>query len=322
MVVGVTSMSREETVSGVHDGPTVGIVGLGLIGGSLAQALLARDVRVLGCTLDAEDADAAAQAGVESFGNIDALAAALPADGIVVLCVPVSVIKAVGDALMARVPETVLVVHAAGLQRADAIGFGDAARVRVIGTHPLAGSHATGFAAARPDLFIGATVWAESRADTETRTRVERLWKLAGVRDVTYATAEAHDAHMAWISHLPQLAAIALAGALAECGVPVHQGGPGLRDTTRLAASPFPLWRDLLAAAPPQTGAALTALAASLDRLGDALARGDDQALAQLWGRARDWRSAPNPIEHVQRPAPAEDLMHDLSTAGVGGPRW
>ena len=124
---------------------------------------------------------------------------------------------------------------------------------------------------------------------------------------------------MAWVSHLPQLASIALGGALAAGGVVARQGGPGLRDATRLAASPFPLWRDLLASAPSETRAALRALAASIEQLEDAVARGDERALAACWERAHDWRCAP---AATTNPTAEENAVRDPSTAGGGGQRW
>lgn len=319
-------MSREHPPRArAADVPTVAIVGLGLIGGSLARALVLRGVRVLGVTRDPQDAELAAHAGVAVLADLHALSAAVPRDGTVVLATPLSVLGGVADAVVAQLPAECGVVHVAGLQRAAATGFGAAARARVLGTHPLAGSHETGFAAGRADLFAGANLWIEARADAAARARAEWLWAQAGVGTITYATAEEHDAQVAWVSHLPQLAAIALAGALAESGVPAQQGGPGLRDATRLAASPFPLWRDLLAAAPPETGAALRALAVSIDRLGAAFARGDTRALESQWETARAWRVAPTTSDLAMtdhHPTSQEDVVLDMPTTASGGPRW
>ena len=272
----------------------VGVVGLGLVGGSLARALLARGVRVLGADRNARDAELAARCGVEVVEGAARLAAALPAAGAAVLAVPLPALGAVAGDVVPRLAPGAAVLHAAGLQRPGATGLAGAARERVVGTHPLAGSHEAGFAASRADLFAGATVWAESRADAATRARLEWLWGEAGVRAVRYASAESHDAAMAWTSHLPQLASTALAAALAAAGVPTASGGPGLRDATRLAASPFPLWRDLLAAAPPATDAALAGLADAIAELRAALASGDAGALDAVWARARAWRDAPH----------------------------
>ncbi len=298
----------------------VGIVGLGLIGGSLARALLARGVRVLGAARDARDAELAARCGVEVADGAARLAAAVPAAGAVVLAVPLSALGAVADEVLSRLAPDAVVLHAAGLQRPEATGLAAPARGRVVGTHPLAGSHETGFAASRGDLFAGATVWAEARADAQARARLAWLWAQAGVRTVRYETAEAHDAAMAWTSHLPQLASTALAASLAAAGVPASLGGPGLRDTTRLAASPLPLWRDLLRAAPPETDAALAGLAAAVAELRAALASGDAGALDAVWGRAREWRRAP--AEPDRSPPPPNPAVTGPSAVTPAGVRW
>lgn len=312
----------------------VGIVGLGLIGGSLARALVAQGVRVLGTARDTHDARLAARCGVEVVvGDAGQLAAAVPAGGVVVLAVPLPALGPVADALLPRLAPSVVVLHAASLQRPAATRLGAAALGRVLGTHPMAGSHEAGFAASRANLFAGATVWAEARADAAARTRIAWLWAAAGAGTVRYETAAAHDAAMAWASHLPQLASTALAAALADAGVPAATGGPGLRDATRLAASPLPLWRDVLAAAPPETDAALASLAAAVDQLRAALAwnaRGDAGALDDLWARARAWRAAPPPptphlAEDAVPPNASNAESHPVPNGTpltAGGPRW
>lgn len=284
----------------------VGIIGLGLIGGSLARALVARGVRVLGTARDVEDRQLAARCGVEVVGDAAELAAAMPANGVIVLAVPLPALGGLAEVLLATLAPDVVVLHAAGLQRPAATGLDGATWARVIGAHPMAGSHDAGFAASRADLFAGAAVWAESRADAATRACLEWLWAGVGARGVEYRTAQSHDAAMAWVSHLPQLASTALAAALAGANVPATLGGPGLRDITRLAASPLPLWRDLLNAAPPDTDAALARLSDTIAELRTALARGDADALAALWGRARAWRCGHESAVH---PDPMSQLL-------------
>ncbi|HEY0778862.1 MAG TPA: prephenate dehydrogenase/arogenate dehydrogenase family protein [Gemmatirosa sp.] len=292
----------------------VGIVGLGLIGGSLARALVARGVRVLGTARDADDRCLAARGGIEVVDGVAELAAAIPAGGAVVLAVPLPALAAVADALLPQVAPGAIVLHAAGLQRAAATALDAAAQARVIGTHPLAGSHEAGFAASRADLFTGARVWAESRADRAVRAGLEWLWAVAGACAVEYRTAEAHDAAMASLSHLPQLASTALAAALAAAGLPATLGGPGLRDATRLAASPLALWQDVLRAAPPETDAALARLSSTITELRAALAHGDADALGAIWARAAAWRAGPQRAEAGEDPAPA--------VVAAGAARW
>lgn len=268
----------------------VGIVGLGLIGGSLALALRARGITVLGTDACETERRHAAEAGVHVVHDLVALAAYEP--HVVVLAVPLGALRTVTRALLPLLPAHIMVVHTAGLQRDEATGLDARARARVIGTHPLAGSHGAGFAAARSTLFAGATVVVDERADGCTRDRLAWLWREAGAATVAHRAAASHDRDMAWVSHLPQLVATALAATLADAGIDPAGGGPGLHDTTRLAASPLPLWRDLLHAAPPDTHAALASMTATLDRLRVALADRHDPLLTELWSRGQGWRTA------------------------------
>jgi prephenate dehydrogenase len=165
---------------------------------------------------------------------------------------------------------------------------------RVIGTHPLAGSHRTGFAAASPDMFRGATVYVEHRATPRQREHAELFWSMAGAARIEYSDAESHDRAMSWISHLPQLASTALAAAIANGGQPssTWPPGPGARDATRLAMSAIEMWRPILQRAPESTLEALRALEATIHSLRHALERMDWSSIDDTWTRARRWRAS------------------------------
>ena len=101
-----------------------------------------------------------------------------------------------------------------------------------------------------------------------------------------------HDRLMSWVSHLPQLAATALACTLADASVAPGAAGPGARDTTRLAESPFAAWRGLLGAAPEDSVAALVRLEDRIRDIREALQAGTPDALSDSWQRAATWRRA------------------------------
>ena len=291
---------------GVDD--SVAIVGLGLIGGSVARALVVRGVRVRGAADSADDRRQAAQIGVEMAGDVAGLAAGETAPGVVLIATPLGAVGRIAGQLLPHLPPETVVLHAAGLQSRGAIGLSDADHARVIGTHPLAGSHDAGFSASSPDLFAGAAVFAETRAGESQRARLEWLWRMVGATRFEYQAAESHDATMAWVSHLPQLASTALAAALASRGVPAAAGGSGLRDATRLAASPISIWRDVLRSAPAETAEALELLGEIVEEMRAAVAERDEAGLAGVWTRARDWRrggapAAPGP-QAPQAPHP------------------
>lgn len=145
-----------------------------------------------------------------------------------------------------------------------------------IGGHPLAGGTGSGFEAARPDLFRGAS-WALLPGAAAARRRVEDLVRLLGAEPVEVEAAR-HDRIVARTSHLPQLLSTALASELAgllddpeDRAALVALLGPGGRDFLRLAASPYPLWRDILASNGANVERALQSVAARAGLPPDAL---------------------------------------------------
>lgn len=268
----------------------VAILGLGCIGGSLARALLAQGIVVRGWSTLPSDCRRAAAAGVaipEGDAPLDALCHGVTS---VVLAVPFPQLAAVARSLLAITPPPMRIFHVGGLQQRSALGADEEAWSRIIGTHPLAGSHATGFEASRADLFVGATVCIEERADPRARRTAEWLWRTAGASRMDYRSAEAHDRLMAWVSHLPQLTATALAHTLAGAGLDPANTGSGVRDTTRLASTPLGAWPELLRGAPAEIGAAIAQLEQTLAEFREVLAAHDDARLAALWERAAAWR--------------------------------
>lgn len=267
----------------------VAIVGLGLVGGSLARALHERGVPVRGWSTSRDDRELAARAGI----SVAAEAGEAVADAAaVVFAVPIDHLARAADAVLGTRNGDLVALHASGLQTQQALCLGDRHHARLIGTHPLAGSHESGFAAARGDLFVGATVSVEARAGALARASAEWVWRSAGAARIEYRPAEEHDRLMAWVSQLPQLTATALAATLAARGVDPRAMGPGGRDTTRLAGSPFEQWRPLLAAAPRELCDALRLLEDHLARVRAAVAQRDHDALADLWSAGAAWRRA------------------------------
>ena len=262
------------------------VIGLGCIGGSLARTLTERSVPVRTWSESMVDRDLAADAGV----NVSPSAAdAMRGAAVIVLAVPLPVVPVVAANACAVAPNAT-VLHTAGLQGAGALGMPRALQLRVTGTHPLAGSPASGFGASRADLFAGCTVSVELRADASTRDAAEALWRLAGAAHFDYRDATEHDLLMTWVSHLPQLTATALAGALAANGIAAREAGPGARDTTRLAASSLELWAPLLTPARLELDVALAALETRVGEIRRAIASRNDAELAMLWEAARAWR--------------------------------
>jgi prephenate dehydrogenase len=271
----------------------IAVIGLGAIGGSVARALLAHRVRVRAWALDARDRYLARSAGLEvPDDGGGGIAAAVHGARIAVLAVPIEALPSVARAAVDAAPRSALVVHTCGLQHRRRIGLDDALADRLLGTHPLAGSHARGFAAARPNMFFGASVSIEACGDGEKEARAAALWRDLGAARIDSRAPDEHDRLMSWVSHLPQLAATALACTLADASVAPAAAGPGARDTTRLAESAFAAWRGLLGAAPEESVAALVRLEDRIRDIREALETGTPDALFDSWQRAAACRRA------------------------------
>ncbi len=269
----------------------VGIVGLGLMGGSLARGLRDSDdpPRVVAYTPDELDARRALDTGF-----IDVIAGtpeeAARDQELVVYATPLAAalelmskhVDVWGDATVTDVVS----LKAPLLLRARERGYA----ARYVGAHPMVGGTGTGFGASLPGLFMEAPVWlVRGDASDEHAARVEALWTSLGAR-LRPTEAEAHDRLMVWASHLPQLVANALARALAGEGLRASELGPGGLDMTRLAGSSSAMWRDLLVEAAPENRRALESVMEQLEALSAALADGAIDDIAAVMDMTRDWR--------------------------------
>jgi prephenate dehydrogenase len=232
------------------------IIGTGLIGGSLGLALKASGFggRIIGCdraaVLDRARAMRAIDLGtedpIEAVTGSDLIVLATPVGGIIDLIERIGPI-APTEALITDVGSTKKEV----IERARAV-FGDKTPQRFLAGHPMAGKEHSGLENAEAKLFWNA-VWLlapQPGQDTERgkiREYCELLEKI-GVRLIKM-DPDRHDQMCAWISHLPQMVATALAATLVEelgDNPDLHAiGGRALREMTRIAASPFSMWRDI-----------------------------------------------------------------------------
>ena len=265
----------------------VSVVGLGLIGGSLALALRpSHRVRAF----DTSDAarDAARAAGIET---VDALEDVLPADAAIV-ATPLTLIVTTLAGLLERAGSTVLLE--VGSLKAAVAAFADTApaTARIVGLHPMAGATTAGFGAARVDLFrdrpflIVPTV----RSDASAMAIAGSIARDAGGVP-TVCSAEVHDAAMAVLIAAPLASASALAITGTNAGPLLRFAGPGFKDTTRLAGTPTDLAEQLLSANAGHVVAALAALRTSLQEIEGAVADRDRDALRRVLARAAEVRA-------------------------------
>jgi prephenate dehydrogenase len=276
----------------------IGIVGLGLIGGSIALASRELWPGALVIAVDEKDVLETAMRLHAVDVAADDLVVLAEAD-IVILAAPVKQNVALLAELDENVRQPALVTDTGSTKR-DVVAAARAlpARFTFVGGHPLAGAAQGGLERARPDLFrgrpwlltqpmsAGATVSDSASASMEKLTAF--IQALGAVPK--HVDADAHDRLLAFLSHLPQLTASALmqvvGDAVGQDGLAL--AGRGLADTTRLAASPADIWRDIAASNADQIGPALDALIAALQDLRRDLPEGDE--LTATFEAAARWR--------------------------------
>jgi len=158
-----------------------------------------------------------------------------------------------------------------------------------VGCHPMTGGEGSGFEASREGLFDDARVWiVPGKASVEVVARIHEFWASVGARPAIIDASE-HDALMAWISHVPQITANALARVLGEAGIRRETLGPGGGDMTRLSGSGPEMWKDLLEHAPPVLPEALEALERALSEIRIQLSDGRGDEIADTMERTREW---------------------------------
>jgi prephenate dehydrogenase len=270
---------------------SLAIAGVGLIGGSIALGVRERwpSVRVYGVDRPAVLAHATGGGALDQgLASVEDL----PAVELMVLAAPVRQNARLLTELPDRLRDATVVTDVGGTKR-DILraARASAAPKRFVGGHPIGGAEQGGFGFARPDLFKGRPWILTPHADDADA--VERLSRLAaglGARPMTM-DADEHDRVMAFVSHLPQLAASALmevvGAAVQSEGLRV--AGRGLVDSTRLASSPAAMWKDVCVT---NADAIRTGLDLLIDRLGDLRAGLDGgEVMDVVFADAARWRA-------------------------------
>lgn len=267
---------------------SIAVVGLGLIGGSIALGVRERwpESRVFGVDSESVLAHAVGANAVErGFDSI----AALPETSLIILAAPVRQ----NIELLRQIKRPAIVTDVGGTKR-DIVNAARAlpSSVTFVGGHPLGGGEHGGFAFARPDLFSGRP-WIFTPDDDASAAVVDRLSRfVAGLgAKPSSLSADEHDRIMAFVSHLPQLAASALMDTVggAAQGEGLRMAGRGLVDTTRLASSPADVWRDICLTNADAIGDALDCLIQRLTQLRGDLRRGE--AVEAVFSAAAKWRA-------------------------------
>lgn len=274
------------------------IIGVGLIGGSLARAVRRElaAVEIVGCGRHLPNLQRACELGVIDRYETDPAQAVRGAD-LVVVAVPVGAIEGVFAAIDGRLAPGAVITDV-GSTKGNVVG---AARRRLgdrladfVPGHPIAGTEQSGVEASFAGLFTGCRVIVTPLAETRRAAveRVRALWQLAGAR-VSEMDVRHHDQVLAATSHLPHLLAYTLVDSLARLDDSeeiFNYAAGGFRDFTRIASSDPALWRDICLANRDAVLDTLTRFTADLAGVADAVRRGDGDALMQVFARAKEVR--------------------------------
>jgi prephenate dehydrogenase len=261
----------------------VTVLGTGLIGGSFSLALRkhTQEMRIAGWDRPDIAQQARARGVVDESFSGD-LAPALRNADLIYIALPIAATLDLLPEIARHAPLHALVTDACSTklritQAAAELFPGNSGPLFLAG-HPMAGRELSGLAHADAELFRGTTYALIGASSAQADPRVAAFLKLLekiGAQPL-WLGAQQHDYAVGLVSHLPQLAAVALASFLYdhldENGLPITLAGPGLRDSLRLAGSPYSTWRDIILTNREVLSAALDLFARRLDDLRERLA--------------------------------------------------
>ena len=278
------------------------IIGLGLIGGSIARGLsgpksgqkLCREI--IGVGRNEEMLQQALSDGMITDYSTDVSAACADAD-LVVIAVPSMTVEAVLEQLKPVVNKNTIITDAASVKGAiiESVSevFGEVPENFVPG-HPIAGSENSGYSASFADLYKGKKVILTplDKTNKNALSMVQALWKVLGAEVINMSVTR-HDELLAATSHLPHLLAYALVDTLSQQGESeeiFRYAAGGFRDFTRIASSDPQMWHDIFMLNGDATIKVLDEYMADLSRLRTAVKNHDSDELMATFVRAKKSR--------------------------------
>ena len=274
------------------------IIGIGLLGGSLGLAARRRRLakEIAGYARREQTIAECEKTGALDYATTDLLAAVSGAD-LVILCTPLARMRSLTEQFLPALKRGAIVTDV-GSVKADVVReletLVSRAGAHFVGSHPLAGGEKMGVLAARADLYANAVcvVTPTKKSNTAAVRKVEQFWKSLGACPVRLDAAR-HDLLVGRTSHLPHVAAAALAGLILDPKQPKSQLGlcaTGFRDTTRIASGSPEMWRDIALANRKNVAQAVDALVAELEKFQAALKKGDVKAVEKFFATAKERR--------------------------------
>lgn len=271
------------------------IIGVGLIGGSLARALRSAGAvgEVVGCGRSRSNLETARELGVIDTFTHDPAAAVAGADMIFV-AVPLGAMRGVFDAIRDRLEPNAVITDGGSVKGSvvlDAIGaFGTLPACLVPG-HPIAGTECSGVEASFAELYHNRRVILTPLPETDPQAlaRVTAMWECCGA-DVTCMSVAHHDDVLAATSHLPHMLAFGLVDTLArmrENDEIFRYAAGGFRDFTRIASSNPVMWRDICVANREALSTMLERFGVEMTDLAESIREADGERLLEIFARAK-----------------------------------
>ena len=273
------------------------VVGLGLLGGSVAKAARAARLaqEIVGVGRKATSLEPALREGAVDRITTS-LDEGLAGADMIVLATPVATLERQLPEIWRAADAQALVTDVgstkAGIVKA-AEALGGTRPLDFVGSHPMAGSNLAGFAVSRVDLFQGATVilTPTDRTPPDAVKRVTGFWEALGGR-VTAMDPSTHDRAVAAISHLPHFVVDALVAAVVDMDPRfLEVAARGFKDTTRIAASDPVVWREIFQQNRQALGEALGAFRRALTSLERVLDSNDNAAIEAALEQIRKTRA-------------------------------
>jgi prephenate dehydrogenase len=276
------------------------IIGVGLIGGSLARALRGAGFvgDIIGCGRSVENLQLAFDLGVIDGCTRDPAVAVEGAD-MIFIAVPLGAIRGVFERIRGKLTADAVVTDGGSVKGsvvADAAASFGEVPTRLVPGHPIAGTEHSGVAASFPELYHNRRVILTPlpQTDPDALERVRAMWQAAGAV-VTDMDVAHHDAVLAATSHLPHMLAYGLVDLLArqqDNDEIFRYAAGGFRDFTRIASSNPLMWRDICIANADALSGMLERFGEEMSDLAETIRRRDGVHLLEIFGRAKAARDA------------------------------
>ena len=261
------------------------IIGVGLIGGSIGLGIKKKKLarQVIGISRHNKTINLAIRRGAidRGFLNISAITEA----DLIILATPVNSIIQIGSKIGSLVKPDAFVTDTGSTKRL-VVKMLEGALPNFVGAHPLSGSEKQGITNAQADLFSGCLCILTPTIKTSKAalSKIKRFWVELGAR-IVYLSPAQHDKLISYVSHLSHIAAFSLIQSVPRNSL--YLASSGLKDTTRIAASPVALWKDILLTNSENVLDALEKFVRSLSRIESAIRQKDTKALGRILRQAR-----------------------------------